>query len=329
MKNSIFKTILQSLVFFWLPAFLWFESFIPEYIPIFFILTPFLLMYLFFLNRKVFVFNLLILFLLFIFLTWKKVIPPIYVPIYTLTTIFPTVLISEKEKYIINIRKTLYKFIIFAFIVALIVYIIFKFLPNGKYFRLTMLTTLSQLMEKTYPKTLESGFFNIFTRFKFSLISISWLYFLKYYFAGTFIFMLWYLFINLYLFLNIISLKNKIPISFGLLLFSVPFHFIWFFIGVWAFYLIQLLLKINFLSNEMLNLGIAISSIYILQGGLVVLYKLIFANLKNLYKVIILLALTFFYFFSFNSFLIGSSILLGIGLADVWADFRALSEFLS
>ncbi|MBN1899004.1 MAG: DUF2232 domain-containing protein [Spirochaetes bacterium] len=100
-------------------------------------------------------------------------------------------------------------------------------------------------------------------------------------------------------------------------------HIIWVFIASWALHFLFLNLKLEALSKAGLNLSFIVSILYIFQGLSIFLFRLLISHLSLMFKTVLL----FVFFILVSRFLLISSIILmGLGLLDIWFDFRKLKS---
>jgi len=142
----------------------------------------------------------------------------------------------------------------------------------------------------------------------------------NYYAALLFISLIMYFTINIGIGFVIISRYFlKKPIFLKLFEIKVNEHLIWAFILSWALLFIFLNLHLEKFSRIAWNISIIISTLYFLQGVSIFLFRFLFFRIPFFIKAFLL----FLFFYAFLRFLlIGSILFMGIGVLDLWLDFR-------
>ncbi len=147
---------------------------------------------------------------------------------------------------------------------------------------------------------------------------------ISYYPAVIFVNYLFFLALNLFLSMALISNYILKKPKFAYLLFlRLKDSLIWVFISSWALVFVSLYLKSDLYSQIIWNIALIISSVYIIQGIIILFNKLLFLKIRPIFKFIFLFILIelIFGFFIYAVFII-----LGLGIFDTWLDFRHITK---
>ncbi len=218
------------------------------------------------------------------------------------------------------------KIILYLIVYAILINIIIIILVHIKYF--------NQIAEKIVSNInkIFNSYINILKEKKVPQVEIDKLndyrvmtikILLSYYPSLIFINMLSYFGLNILLSFSIISKYIlKKPKFIYILFLKVRDSFIWPFLISWSLVFLSFFIHTKLFSDIVWNIAISISFIYVLQGSIILLHKLLFLKISNFLKFIILFITIEMIF---NFFIVGIFVLLGIGLFDTWFDFRKIS----
>lgn len=142
----------------------------------------------------------------------------------------------------------------------------------------------------------------------------------NYYPALLFIVFVLYFTINITISIVIISRYFvKKPVFLNIFTIKVNEHIIWIFILSWTLLFIFLNLHLEKFTRIAWNISIIVSTLYFLQGASIFLLKFLFFNIPFWLKVILLFII---FYISLRFIIISAIIFMGIGLLDLWLDFR-------
>ncbi len=147
---------------------------------------------------------------------------------------------------------------------------------------------------------------------------------IMYYPAVIFINYIFYLSLNAFLSAALISnYVIKKPKFIYMLFLKINDSFIWPFIISWALVFVSLYINSELFSQIIWNIALIISTIYIIQGIIILFNKLLFIKLNSILKFILIFIVIelIISFFMYSVFII-----LGLGLFDTWFDFRHISK---
>lgn len=149
----------------------------------------------------------------------------------------------------------------------------------------------------------------------------------EFYPAIIFITLMIYFSLNYLIYLILISFTFGKPLFINIFWLKVPDFVIWLFILFWGILLLILSINIKYQIVEQIifNICIIISFLYFLQGCLIILFFSFLFKWNLLIKFLIILIISYLLFFSGLKLPV-SLIIMGLGVLDLWVNFRRIDR---
>lgn len=299
--------------------------FLPFFIPIFFIIFPFFsIIPLFYVvtkyKFKTYAPSVLYLMLISIFffkLAAVHIIINLLIPALLFKMIF-------KNYKLTSFNRTYYTFLTYSLTITILAVILLQTNYFNKIFQEILKTTNNYF--DASMKVLQKQNTPTSDLMKLEKMKFFFLHLLRNYYP-TFIFYSLSVFFTINFIFGIFFISKYIvkkPIFINVFYIKTPEHYIWIFLFACLFVFISFYYKNPLFKIITLNLAMISTFIYIIEGGLIFLYRFFILKLNLIFKLIILFLL---FQLSFYYIKYASIIFAGLGILDYWFDFRNTSHF--
>lgn len=239
--------------------------------------------------------------------------------------LFPVLIfkLTFKDMKFSSFNKTFYIFLTYSLTIVLLIIILLQF----NYF--------NELFQKMIKSNLDESFNfmmnNMQSQNKIAdLKEIKILYFnlLKNYFPFIIFYIISIFIIFNFLFGTFFISKNiaKKPVFINIFFIKTPEHYIWIFLSACLLAFVSFYYKNPLFKFITRNFALISAFIYIIEGGLIFLYKFLIIKMNMILKSLTLF-IGIYLFIKFQMILFVPIILAGLGILDYWFDFRKTDQF--
>ena len=228
-----------------------------------------------------------------------------------------------KQYNLNNIKKIYYIFIIFSMLITITITALFQFTSVN--IRLNQFINSTEKLYDNVSEYLKEKDEPAQTLAQIQEMKNVLIYRIEHFYPVIIFFALVFFYI-LNLFITLISIARfliKKPIINNLFFIRTPENYIWIFISFWLLVFISLYLKSDISKIIILNIALAISLPYVLEGGLILLYKTMLFKINFFLKFIFLFLIIELIL---NYILYGLMFFALIGILDYWLDFRKINS---